>query len=182
MIDAYQLLGPHLCLKAHLCICLYSEIFISFLDSRSNGVTAIIVSYNLPNIIQAGIPCTVYERDGLSTPRRRDWNMGLHWAWPSFQSLVPEAIFNRIQTAQVDPSMPVKSIERLPLLNGATGELLTAIPVDRFYRLRRSKIRTLLMEGLDVQMGKELLGIVYSSDGRIVTASFEDGTSATGCL
>jgi len=108
--------------------------------------------------------------------------MGLHWAWPSFQSLVPEAIFNRIQTAQVDPSMPVKSIERLPMLNGATGELLTAIPVDRFYRLRRSKIRTLLMEGHDVQTGKQLAGITYSSDGRSVTASFEDRTSATGCL
>lgn len=103
--------------------------------------------------------------------------MGLHWAWPSFQSLVPEAIFDRIQTTQVDPSMPVKSIERLPLLNGATGELLTATPVDRFYRLRSSKIRALLMEGLDVQTGKDLAGIAYSSDGRSVTASFEDGTS-----
>lgn len=108
--------------------------------------------------------------------------MGLHWAWPSFQSLVPETIFNRIETAQVDPSMPVKPIERLPMLNGATGELLTAIPVDRFYRLRRSKIRALLMEGLDVQMNKKLVGITYSSDGRTVSASFEDGTSATGCL
>ena len=108
--------------------------------------------------------------------------MGLHWAWPSFQSLVPEAIFDRIQTTQVDPSMPVKSIERLLLLNGATGELLTATPVDRFYRLRRSKTRALLMEGLDVQTGKDLAGIAYSSDGRTVTASFEEGTSTTGCL
>jgi len=68
------------------------------------------------------------------------------------------------------------------MLNGATGELLTAIPVDRFYRLRRSKIRTLLMAGLDVQMGKELAGITCSEDGRTVTANFEDRVSATGCL
>ena len=134
------------------------------------------------NTEQAGIPCTVYERDPKDIPRKRDWNMGLHWAWPAFQSLVPEALFDRIQTTQVDPSLPVKPDEHLPFLNGATGELLRAIPIGRFYRLRRSKIQALLMEGLDVQQGKGIAGITYSEDGKAVTANFEDGTHATGCL
>lgn len=108
--------------------------------------------------------------------------MGLHWAWRAFQSLVSETIFSRIQTTQVDPSIPVKPIEHLRFFNGATGDLLNSVPVDRFYRLRRSKITELLREGLDVQDGKTISRITYSEDGQSVTASFEDGTSATGSL
>ena len=108
--------------------------------------------------------------------------MGLHWAWQDLKSLIPEALFNRLQTAQVDPSMPVKPTEHLPFVNGATGELLNAIPVDRFYRLRRSKICALLAEGFNIKRGKRITDLNYSRDRSTITAHFDDGTSDTGCL
>lgn len=108
--------------------------------------------------------------------------MGLHWAWPALQSLIPEALFRRLQTAQVDPNMPVKDIEHLPFINGATGELLFTTPADRLYRFRRSKICKLLAEGLEVHRGKKLANITYSTNSESVTAHFEDGTSDEGWL
>ena len=108
--------------------------------------------------------------------------MGLHRAWPDLQSLIPEALFNRLQTAQVDPSMPVKAIEHLPFVNRATGELLNSIPVDRFYRFHRSKICAMLAEGLNIKRGKRITDLKYSGDRSTITAHFHDGTSDTGCL
>lgn len=57
---------------------------------------------------KAEIPCTVYERERnpRDAPRKRDWNVGLHWAAPALQSLIPEALFKRIQTTQVDVRTP----------------------------------------------------------------------------
>ncbi|KAL8956290.1 MAG: hypothetical protein Q9183_006348 [Haloplaca sp. 2 TL-2023] len=54
--------------------------------------------------------------------------------------------------------------------------------IEKFYRLRRSKIRALLLEGLDVSWGKSICDITYSDDGKTVTAHFSDGTQDTGSL
>ncbi|KAI9714928.1 MAG: hypothetical protein M1812_006241 [Candelaria pacifica] len=132
--------------------------------------------------IQANIPYVVYERNASPTSRTRDWNMGLHWALPALKSLIPPALFARLQSTQVDPNTPTKPAETLRFLNGKTGETMGEAHIEGFYRLRRSKIRNLLTEGLDVRWGKEISNITYSSDGAYVTAHFADGTSDTGSL
>ncbi|KAL8951951.1 MAG: hypothetical protein Q9222_002103 [Ikaeria aurantiellina] len=108
--------------------------------------------------------------------------MGLHWAVPALQSLIPDALFSRIQTTQVDPHTPTKDVEKLRFINGKTGEILGTADIEKFYRLKRSKIRALLLEGLDVRWGKPISKITYSEDGQTVTAHFADGTQDTGSI
>jgi 2-polyprenyl-6-methoxyphenol hydroxylase-like FAD-dependent oxidoreductase len=48
--------------------------------------------------------------------------------------------------------------------------------------MRRSKLRALLSEGIDVRYNKRLSSISYSEDGQQVTAHFEDGSRTTGRL
>lgn len=108
--------------------------------------------------------------------------MGLHWAAPALQSLIPESLFSRIQSTQVDPHTPTKDVERLRFINGRTGEVIGQAAIEKFYRLRRSKIRTLLLEELDVNWGKSITDITYSKDGETVTASFADGSHDTGSI
>lgn len=109
--------------------------------------------------------------------------MGLHWGAPVLKSLMPEGQFDeRVQSLQVDPHVPTKELDDLIWLKGDTGERLATITFGPFYRLRRSKLRDLLSQELDIQYGKHLQNITYSDDGGSVTAHFADGTSTTGSL
>jgi 2-polyprenyl-6-methoxyphenol hydroxylase-like FAD-dependent oxidoreductase len=129
---------------------------------------------------QAGIPCTVFEKNSAGHGER-DWNMGLHWGAPVLKSLLPDGWWDRIQSCQVDPNVPTKELDTLKWLRGDTGELVAAITFGPFYRLRRSKLRDLLSQGLDIQYGKRLDNITFAVD-RSVTAHFDDGTTATGSI
>lgn len=106
--------------------------------------------------------------------------MGLHWAAPTLQSMIPESLFSRIQSTQVDPHTKTKEVEKLRFINGKTGEIMGQAEIERFYRLKRSKIRALLSEGIDIQWGKSISNIIYSND--LVTAYFTDGTKDTGSI
>ncbi|KAH7061729.1 hypothetical protein BKA63DRAFT_484493 [Paraphoma chrysanthemicola] len=128
---------------------------------------------------KAGISCVVFEKNA-SQHRERDWNMGLHWGAPVLKSLMPDESWDRIQTVQVDPHVPTKELDTLKWLKGDTGEVMAAFTFGPFYRLRRSKLRDLLSEDLDVQHDKRLVNVSYSADGRAVTAHFADGSSAVG--
>ncbi|KAI4118670.1 MAG: hypothetical protein LQ345_001325 [Seirophora villosa] len=143
------------------------------------GCTGLSLAHGLK---KAGIPCLVYEREEENAARRRDWNMGIHWAVPALKSLIPESLFSRIQSTQVDPHTPTKDVEKLRFLNGRTGEIMGVVEIEKFYRLRRSKIRALLLEGLEVRWGKSIADITYSDDGETVTAHFADGTQDTGSI
>lgn len=87
-----------------------------------------------------------------------------------------------LQDTQVDPHVPTTEGDRLPMHNGATGELIREIKSCKFYRLRRDKFRDLLLQGIHVHWGKCLSGITYSQDGHRVTAKFADGTEETGSM
>lgn len=123
----------------------------------------------------------VYERDENAT-RKRNWSMGLHWAVPALQYLMPDELLARIQGTQTDPNIPTQDADQLPFTNGQTGELIGELKSDKIYRLRRDKIRALLLEGLDVRWGKAISDLTYSADGRKITARFADGTEDTGSL
>ncbi|OCK82076.1 FAD/NAD(P)-binding domain-containing protein [Lepidopterella palustris CBS 459.81] len=129
---------------------------------------------------KAGIKCTVFERIPTRGTRERDWNMGLHWGAPVLKGLIPPESWDKIQTVQVDPHVPTKEEDTLNFINGATGEHMTGFTFGPFYRLRRSKLRALLSQDLDIKYGKSLSNITYAADGTNVTAHFADGTSATG--
>ena len=129
----------------------------------------------------AGIDCIVFEKHAAHH-RGRDWNMGLHWGAPSLRSLMPDGWWDCIQRVQVDPYVPTKDQDTLTWLRGDTGDTLAAFTFGPFYRLRRSKLRHLLQQDLQVQYGKQLHNITFADDALSVTAHFTDGTAATGSI
>jgi 2-polyprenyl-6-methoxyphenol hydroxylase-like FAD-dependent oxidoreductase len=108
--------------------------------------------------------------------------MGLHWGAPVLKSLLPDEAWERVQTVQVDPTVPTKALDKLAFLNSKTGEEMGAAEIDNFYRLKRSKLRAMLAENVDIKFGKMLANIEDSQDGNTITAKFEDGTLAKGML
>lgn len=121
----------------------------------------------------------IFEKNAaLHPPHERDWNMGLHWGAPVLEGLLGPSLWSHIQSVHVDPSTPIKDVDYLDFLNGATGEKMGALPVARWYRLRRSKLRSLMATDITTNYNKRLTGLSYTPT--TVTASFEDGTTATG--
>ncbi|KAF2682865.1 hypothetical protein K458DRAFT_56621 [Lentithecium fluviatile CBS 122367] len=114
--------------------------------------------------------------------RERDWNMGLHWGAPVLKSLMPDEWWSRIQSIQADPHEPTKEVDTLNFLKGDTGETMLQSSFGPFYRLRRSKLRSLLSQDLDVRYNKHLSDVTYAENKESVTAHFSDGTSVTGRL
>lgn len=108
--------------------------------------------------------------------------MGLHWGAASLRTLLPDHLWERIQSVQVDTSTPTAPHDFLDFYNAQSGQVMASIPVEYFYRLRRRKLRGLLVDGLDVRYGKQLRSVEYASDGSLATASFEDGTSLSAQL
>jgi 2-polyprenyl-6-methoxyphenol hydroxylase-like FAD-dependent oxidoreductase len=125
--------------------------------------------------------CIVFEKN-TARHGERDWNMGLHWGAPVLKSLMPAEWWDKIQSVQVDSHVPTKELDTLKWLKGDTGETMAAFTFGPFYRLRRSKLRDLLMQDLNIQYEQRLINITYSDDGKSVTAHFADGKNATGSM
>jgi 2-polyprenyl-6-methoxyphenol hydroxylase-like FAD-dependent oxidoreductase len=135
----------------------------------------------LTQVSQAGVDCQVFEKKA-SQHGERDWNMGMHWGAPALKSLMPDDWWGRIQSLQVDPHVPTKEQDTLTWLRGDTGETMAAFTFGPFFRLRRSKLRDLLSEGLNIKYNKRLVDVTYAEDRLSVTAHFADGSSTTGSM
>lgn len=95
---------------------------------------------------------------------------------------MPADVLAQVKGAQVDPHVATKDSDRLPLINGQTGALITEIKSSKFYRFRRDKFRAMLLQGLDVHWGKSLVDIEYSPARERVTAKFSDGSEVVGSM
>ena len=74
--------------------------------------------------------CTRVE---ATLPRRRGiWDSGLHWSASALQSLIPNELWARIQSAQVDLHTPTKEIDELCFHSGTTGELIKGVQTENF--------------------------------------------------
>jgi 2-polyprenyl-6-methoxyphenol hydroxylase-like FAD-dependent oxidoreductase len=69
-----------------------------------------------------------------------------------------------------------------PIIHGETGNMLAGVPYKRGLRVPRSKMRALCGQDIDVQYGKRLSRVSFDQHGSPVTASFEDGTTASGSI
>jgi 2-polyprenyl-6-methoxyphenol hydroxylase-like FAD-dependent oxidoreductase len=101
---------------------------------------------------------------------------------PILKTLMPPDAFAQLDAAQVDPNRPCPPSDTINFLNGQTGEQIGAATTPHIYRLRRSKLRALLAEGIEIQCSKCLSDITYSDDGTAVTAKFADGSSTKGSI
>ena len=106
--------------------------------------------------------------------------MGLHWGAPVLRSLIPDESWSRIQSIQADPHVPTKDEDTFSFIQGETGETMAAFTFGPFYRLRRSKLRDLLSQGIDIRYNQRLSDVTYAQDGRSVAAHLTDGTSVHG--
>ncbi|KAI1390924.1 FAD/NAD(P)-binding domain-containing protein [Hypoxylon trugodes] len=136
---------------------------------------------------QKGIPFKLFERDAVLSPRNgRDWGLACHWSVPLLRSLLGEAKWSRISETLADPHHPIQNVERFPLYNGATGEILVATPIENLLRFLRSRLRAFaaedLVAGVDIIYGKVFEGVEYAADGKSVAVQFSDGTTETGRL
>lgn len=109
--------------------------------------------------------------------------MSCHWSLQGLKALMGEEKWSRVAEASVDPRLPLNEVDHIPLLNGATGELVNSMAIPGLRRFLRSRLREYIASsGVDVSFGKKLERIEYSADGQSVTAHFEDGTAETGRL
>ncbi|KAM3073496.1 hypothetical protein ACMFMG_004607 [Clarireedia jacksonii] len=99
--------------------------------------------------------------------------MRLPWGMPLLKSRSSDSIHPEIQPCQVDPHTPTQALDILSFLNDATGDVLNAPQIPYFYRLRRSKLRALLVKGLDIRWNKRLQNIIYEHEGKRVVCVFE---------
>ena len=78
--------------------------------------------------------------------------MGIHWALPLLENLLPADLAARLKEAQNDPFMVHPDKDTLPIYNGQTGEIMKALPVPRTIRVSRRKMRAFCSQGIEVQV------------------------------
>ena len=100
-----------------------------------------------------GIKCTVFERERYLNERPRDWSFGIFWAQSSLRECLPISLLSRLNTAQIDPLRTPSPDDYMRLMNGKTAEELSRALTPHVYRLKKSSLRALLAEGIDVQVG-----------------------------
>ena len=128
---------------------------------------------------KAGIPFKIYERDTPDdTEKRRGWALTVHWALDALETCLPEDLFDRLESIQVDPTLG--DSRRFCFINLATGQPKYVIPPTKRHRVNRQLLGNLLSEGIDISYNKSLAG--FDVKNNEVSVSFTDGTSTKGCL
>lgn len=125
------------------------------------------------------IPFTIFERDVDSDSRQQGWALSLFGKALHFmETLMPSELGPVEQTSHLGPlELPAQFAFyditrpdfRVGVVSDETGKII---------RSNRKKLRTWLMQNIDVRFHKRLLRVEEHGDK--VTAYFEDGTSATG--
>ncbi|KAF4445786.1 hypothetical protein F53441_10535 [Fusarium austroafricanum] len=145
------------------------------------GISGLLLAQSLA---QHGIPARVFERDSDLETRGVGWGLTLLWSLPALKALLPKHLFERLPEAYVDREAVVEGLSStFPFFNLSTGELVASVPKapeSQRIRVTRQKLRALLATGINIEWNKALSGVESSTDS--VTASFEDGSSVTGCL
>ena len=124
------------------------------------------------------IPFLIYDRASSPSDEGLGWGLTIHWALSIFKSLVPTSILDQLPTAYVDPAA-VEAGEKGAFLfyDLQTGEALFQVPPSERLRLRRSTLRQLLLDGIDVKWSKDLADITLNPTGT-VSAIFTDRTTS----
>ncbi|PKX91319.1 FAD-dependent oxidoreductase [Aspergillus novofumigatus IBT 16806] len=140
------------------------------------GSAGMLIAHGLQ---KRGISYTIYERDSAPASRARDWNFGIYWAQDALKACLPVELYSQIRDAQIDAHVPSDK-DVLRVYNGATGEVMTDIPVPYNLRLQRRKFINLIAQGINVQYNKKAMGI-RTSEQKVVV-EFDDGTEVSGHL
>ncbi|KFX89855.1 hypothetical protein O988_08460 [Pseudogymnoascus sp. VKM F-3808] len=125
-------------------------------------------------------PFSIFERDPNPTHRGAGWGLTIHWALPDFEALLPADLLARLPETFVDNAAVAEGLTgNFLLFDLQNGAERYRVPPNTRIRVSRERLRRLLMDGLDIQWSKTIAGIDTTTPGA-VTASFTDGTTATG--
>ena len=119
-----------------------------------------------------GIPFQIVERDESLSSRSAGWGLTIHWALPTFLSLLPQELQERLPETYVNPEA-VKNgeIGSFAFYDLGTGEVRWKVPPNERIRVSRERLRKLLVTGIDVKVctasdvaGSYLLSFAQRSD------------------
>ncbi|KIX95831.1 uncharacterized protein Z520_08539 [Fonsecaea multimorphosa CBS 102226] len=130
-----------------------------------------------------GIKATVYEREDESTylTRPREWGMTLHFGQEYLAKCIPRELMARLKEAYCDEFYTGKHTS-WPMFNGQTGDKFFDMQGFNPLRVSRRKLRALLSDGVDVRYGRRIVSVSVSQPNGLATATFADGSTATGDL
>jgi 2-polyprenyl-6-methoxyphenol hydroxylase-like FAD-dependent oxidoreductase len=132
---------------------------------------------------KSSIPYVLYEKDSKYEyqERPRDWGLLLHWGQEYTHKCLPEDLWDRRKELYVDPFNDYSSHSAGLVWDGKSGQDIKKLTaVTGAVRVSRRKMRRLLSEELNIEYSKRLQKI-ETKEG-VVTAYFEDGTSAIGSV
>ncbi len=78
--------------------------------------------------------------------------MGIHWALPQLEALLPVDLKARLNEAQNDPFLDAPEQDTVKMWNCIDGSVLKELPIPRTIRVSRRKLRALCSEGIDVKV------------------------------
>ncbi|KAI5467654.1 FAD binding domain-containing protein [Mariannaea sp. PMI_226] len=131
-----------------------------------------------------GIKFRIFERDADLATRGLGWGLTLHWSLPALRAILPEDLFKKLPDAYVDRVAVEKGLASVfPFYDLKTGERkFESPPAPESHRIRvtRARLRQLLATGINIEWEKALRELEQDDDS--VTATFEDGSKASGRL
>lgn len=96
----------------------------------------------------------IFERDPTPSFRGAGWGLTIHWALDDLLSLLPQHLADRLPEIFVNPDAVENGESGSFLLYDLiTGDEMYRVPPARRIRVGRERLRTLLMEGLNIQVG-----------------------------
>lgn len=114
------------------------------------GITGLVFAQALK---KNGIAFTVFERDPHVSARGRGWGLTIHWSLDTFISMLPQHIVDKLPETYVDPEASKRGENgNFLFFDLRTGETRWKVPPNKRIRVSRERLRTLLLEGLDVKV------------------------------
>lgn len=114
------------------------------------GITGLLLAQALK---KASIPFTVFERDPHVSFRGKGWGLTIHWSLQTFISLLPQHLVDRLPEVYVDRQASERGENgNFLFFDLRSGEARWKVPPNKRIRVSRERLRSLLLEGLDVQV------------------------------
>ena len=120
------------------------------------GITGLILGQALK---KQNIPFSIFERDSSVSARGRGWGLTFHWAFDTLTALLPETLVDRLPETYVDPDASKRGENgNFVFFDLRSGKARWKVPPNnKRIRVSRERLRTLLLDGLDVQVSWHIL-------------------------
>jgi len=143
------------------------------------GLTGLVTAHGLR---KAGFDVELFDQESGLDARKRDWPLVLHWALPTFKSLLSESALAHFPDALCNRHLEyTPETEAMPCLSGVTGEVLFRSSMPGARRVSRQRLRAVMAADFvasgSIRWGKQLEKIDTQDSG--VQLTFSDGTTVT---